>query len=100
LVIQGKITFNVSNSSGQIVASTTINAQATRTTPLPGVQANDPPTRARYMTLTWKLPAAGNYLISIAYDNTATIYRNNAGVTSYPFSIGNIFSILGNDATR
>jgi len=95
----GKITFNVSNSSGQVVATTTINAQATRTTPLPGAQADDPADQGKVYDLNLELPAAGNYLISIAYDNTATIYRNNAGVTSYPFSIGNIFSILGNDAT-
>ncbi|MDN3584093.1 S8/S53 family peptidase [Mucilaginibacter flavus] len=95
----GKITFNVSNSSGQIVASTTINAQATRTTPLPGAQADDPADQGKVYDLNLELPAAGNYSIAIDYDANATIYRNNAGVTSYPFSIGNVFSIYRNDAT-
>lgn len=95
----GKITFNVSNSSGQTVASTTINAQATRTVPLPGPQADDPADQGKVYNLNLELPAAGKYLISVEYDNTATIYRNNAGVTAYPFGIGNIFSITGNDAT-
>src|SRR6202000_3475385 len=36
---------------------------------------------------------------NIAYDNTATIYRSNAGVNGYPFRIGNVFSIDGNNAT-
>ncbi len=94
----GKITFNVSNSSGQRVSTTTINAQATRTTPAAGVQPNDPNDQGRVFDLNLELPAAGSYLISIEYDNNATIYRNNAGVTGYPFHIGNIFSILGNDA--
>ncbi|GAA3988069.1 S8/S53 family peptidase [Mucilaginibacter dorajii] len=95
----GKITFNVSNSSGQIVASTTINAQATRTTPLTGAQADDPADQGKVYDLNLELPAAGNYSIAIDYDANATIYRNNAGVKSYPYSIGNIFSITGNDAT-
>lgn len=95
----GKITFNVSNSNGQTVASTTINAQATRSIPLPGPQANDPADPGKVYDLNLELPAAGKYVISVEYDNSATIYRNNAGVTAYPFSTGNIFSITGNDAT-
>src|SRR6185312_8718568 len=45
------------------------------------------------------LPAAGDYTISTVYDQTATIFRNDAGVNGYPFNLGNIFSITGNNAT-
>jgi len=38
-------------------------------------------------------------VISASYDNDATLFRNNAGVSGYPFTLGNVFSILGNDAT-
>jgi hypothetical protein len=44
------------------------------------------------------LPAAGNYTITAAYDNSATIFRSNSGVTGYPFKAGNVFSITGNNA--
>jgi len=94
----GKITFNVANASGEIVSSTTINAAATRTNPLPGAQADDPNDQGKVYDLNLLLPAAGNYSISTIYDNTATIFRNNGGVTGYPFKIGDLFSITGNTA--
>ncbi|NHA08030.1 S8 family serine peptidase [Mucilaginibacter sp. HC2] len=95
----GKITFNVSNSNGQIVSTKAINAQATRTTPLPGDQPDDPNDQGKVYDLNLELPAAGNYSISATFDTKATIYRNNGGVKGYPFSIGSIFSITGNNAT-
>jgi len=95
----GKITFTVADANGQTVSSSTINAIATRTTPLAGAQPDDPNDQGAVYNLNLLLPAAGDYSINVAFDNTATIYRNNAGVTGYPFTIGNIFSITGNNAT-
>jgi hypothetical protein len=95
----GKITFNVSDSSGEVVSTTTINAVATSTTPAAGAQNDDPNDQGQVYNLNLLLPAAGSYSISTTYDNTATIYRNNGGVSGYPFKIGNVFSIIGNTAT-
>lgn len=95
----GKITFNVSNSQGQIVSTTTINARATRTTPGAGAQADDPNDQGRVYRLNLLFPAAGKYTISIAYDTKATIYRNNGGVSGYPFGVPGIFTISGNNAS-
>jgi len=95
----GVITFNVTNTNGQVVATTTINAVATRTNPQPGAQNDDPNDQGKIYNLNLLLPAAGNYVINVVYDNTATLYRNNGGVTGYPFKIGNVFSITGNNAT-
>ncbi len=95
----GKITFNVSDSGGAVVSSTTINAVATRTNPAPGAQNDDPNDQGQVYNLNLLLPSAGSYSISAVYDSTATIYRNNGGVTGYPFKIGNVFSITGNTAT-
>lgn len=94
----GTITFNVSNASGQIVSTTTINAAATRSNPQPGATANDPNDQGKVYNLNLSLPAAGKYTIGIVFDGDATLYRNNSGVTGYPFKAGNIFSITGNDA--
>lgn len=94
----GKITFNVANTGGQIVSSTTINAVATRGNPLPGPQPDDPNDQGAVYQLNLLLPAAGKYTISTVYDSSATIYRNNSGVTGYPFKAGSIFSITGNEA--
>jgi hypothetical protein len=94
----GTITFNVTNSNGQVVASTTINAAATRTNPQPGTQPDDPNDQGKVYNLNLLLPAAGNYTITPVYDNSATMYRNNGGVSGYPFKIGNLFSITRNSA--
>lgn len=95
----GRITFNVSDSSGEIVSTTTINAVATATSPSPGAKDDDPNDQGQVYNLNLLLPAAGNYSISTTYDNTATIYRSNGGVTGYPFKVGDVFGITGNTAT-
>ncbi|HVW97886.1 MAG TPA: S8 family serine peptidase [Mucilaginibacter sp.] len=95
----GKITFNVNDSDGRTVSSATIDAVATRSVPGSDAQPDDPNDQGAVYNLNLLLPAAGNYTINVVYDNNATIFRNNAGVTGYPFKIGDIFSITGNDAT-
>ena len=94
----GKVTFNVTNDNGQIVSTTTIDAVATRTTPASGAQTNDPADQGLVYKLNLLLPAAGNYGITAAYDNTATLFRSNSGVKGYPYNVGGVFSILSNNA--
>ncbi|WP_158825159.1 S8 family serine peptidase [Mucilaginibacter lacusdianchii] len=94
----GRITFTVTNTSGQVVSSRTLNVRATRTTPGPGAQVDDPNDAGRVYNLDLLLPAADTYSISVSYANGATLYRNNGGVNGYPFTIGNVFSITRNDA--
>lgn len=95
----GRITFYVTNSKGEVVSTTTINARATRTTPAAGAQADDPNDQGRVYRLNLLFPAAGKYTISVSYDTKATIYRNNGGVSGYPFGAPGIFTITGNSAT-
>jgi hypothetical protein len=95
----GKITFNVATEGGAIVSSTTIDAIATRSNPASGVTLDDATDQGAVYNLNLVLPAAGNYILSIAYPDNATIYRSNVGVTGYPFSVGNVFSITKNNAT-
>jgi hypothetical protein len=95
----GSINFTVSNNNGETLSSTTINAIATRTTPAPGAQDDDPADTGKVYNLNLLLPAAGDYIITANFDNAATLYRSNGGVTGYPFTIGDIFSIAGNTAT-
>ena len=95
----GTVTFNVANSNGQVVSTATINATATRTTPAAGAQNDDPNDQGHIYNLNLLLPAAGKYTITAVYDANVTLYRSNGGVTGYPFKIGNVFSITGNNAT-
>lgn len=96
----GKITFSVANSNGEVLSSTTIDAVATRTTPAAGAQSDDPADTGKVYNLNLLLPAAGDYTINTAFDNTATLFRSNAGVSGYPFTIGDVFSITGNTASN
>jgi len=95
----GRITFNVSDASGEIVSTATINAVATASNPSPGAKDDDPNDQGQVYNLNLLLPAAGNYSISTTYDNTATIYRSNGGVNGYPFKVGDVFGITSNTAT-
>lgn len=95
----GTVTFNVTNNNGQVVSSSTLKLTSTRSNPQPGAQADDATDQGRVYNLGLTLPVAGTYTISVVYDATATLYRSNVGVTGYPFNVGEIFSISGNDAT-
>ena len=66
----GRITFNVSDQSGEIVSTTSINAVATASNPSPGAKGDDPTDQGQVYNLNLLLPAAGNYSISAIYDNT------------------------------
>jgi hypothetical protein len=95
----GQLTFTVTNTSGEVVSSATINAVATRTTTGAGAQPDDPNDQGAVYQLNLLLPAAGAYIINTSYDANVTIYRSDVGVTGYPFRIGDVFSIDGNNAT-
>ncbi len=94
----GTITFTATNASGQTVSSVTLNVKATRTTPQAGAATDDANDVGQVYQLNLTLPAAGTYNINISYGGNATIYRNNVGVTGYPFTAGSFFSITGTNA--
>ncbi|MBW4888625.1 S8 family peptidase [Mucilaginibacter sp. HMF5004] len=95
----GKITFTVTTPNGQPVSSTTINVTATRANPAAGALTDDPTDQGKIYNLNLALPAAGFYTISVSYPDGATLYRNNGGVTGYPFSLNGLFNIVNNNAT-
>ena len=95
----GAITFTVTNSGGETLSSTTINAAATATNPQPGAQNDDPLDTGKVYNLNLTFPSAGDYSINASYDANVTIYRNNAGVTGYPFSADSVFTLTSNTAT-
>jgi hypothetical protein len=88
----GKLTFTVETTSGQVLSSTTIDVQRTKTTPdvvtgnLIDDDLNDP---GKMYKLGLELPAAGTYNIGIAFANGATIFRSNVGVNNIPITLGN-----------
>ncbi|MGI4728805.1 MAG: S8 family serine peptidase [Janthinobacterium lividum] len=95
----GTITFTATNAAGQTVSSVTLKVKATRNTPQVGAAVDDASDVGQVYQLNLTLPAAGTYNINISYNDNATIYRNNGGVTGYPFTVSNFFSITGTNAS-
>ncbi|MFD1145283.1 S8 family serine peptidase [Larkinella insperata] len=94
----GRITFTVTRADGTTVSRVTIPVTATRTSPAAGIQSDDPNDPGAVYTLGLDIPQPGRYQINISYADGATIYRNNSGVTGYPFTIPGIVAITGNTA--
>ena len=83
----GKITF--------IASKTSTAAEVSRVT----LDVTPNGATGQVYPLNLLLPEAGDYTISIEYENGATIFRNNSGVSGYPFKLGDVFSITGNTAS-
>ncbi|MBC7923958.1 MAG: S8 family serine peptidase [Ferruginibacter sp.] len=96
----GKITFAVVKSDGTEVSRAVLDVTATRNPAATGAQPDDPTDEGAVYDLNLRVPAAGDYRISIAYGNGATIYRNNAiPDAGYPFTLPGVVAITGNTAT-
>lgn len=83
----GKITF--------IASKTSTGAEVSRVT----LDVTPNGATGQVYPLNLLLPEAGDYTVSIEYENGASIFRNNSGVSGYPFKLGDVFSITGNTAT-
>ncbi|RZM29680.1 MAG: T9SS type A sorting domain-containing protein, partial [Pedobacter sp.] len=93
----GRVKFTVISSLGAEVSSVTLDVTATRSIPAAGVQANDPADPGKRYLLNLRFPTAGNYVLHVDYLDGATLFRNNTGGTSYPYSTPlGMFSITGN----
>ncbi|AEI48581.1 S8 family serine peptidase [Runella slithyformis] len=97
----GRLTFTVSGLNDRFVSTTTIDVVPTRNANAPnqgapsGQVADDPNDPGQVYPLNLAIPTAGDYKITIEYENGATIFRSNAGVTGFPFRIPNIITLRG-----
>lgn len=97
----GRLTFTVSGLDDRFVSTTTIDVAPTRNPNVPnqgapsGQVADDPNDPGRVYPLNLSIPAAGDYKITIEYENGATIFRSNVGVTGFPYHIPNIITLKG-----
>ncbi len=96
---EGRVTFTVQTPSGVPVASCIVDVQATRIPSGARALPDMPTDTGKVYPLRLPIPRPGDYQISVSYENGATLFRNNSGVTGYPFSIPGIISIGGNTAT-
>lgn len=96
----GKIIFTVERISDLTPISTvTLEVVATRNPALGnasnGQQLDDPADLGAVYNLGLEIPEPGEYQISIEYEDNASIFRSNQGVSGFPFNLQNTVSIIG-----
>ena len=96
----GRITLTMENANGEVVSRATLDVAATRNPAGYNSQSDDPEDTGAVYDLNLTVPEPGEYAISIAYEHGATLFRNNAGVTGYPFTIPGVLSVTGNSASE
>ena len=97
----GRLTFTVMGLDDKFISSTSVDVIASRNPNAANVGApagqlaDDPDDQGRVYPLNLSIPQAGDYKITIEYENGATIFRSNAGVTGFPFSIPGVMALRG-----
>jgi Subtilase family/GEVED domain/Secretion system C-terminal sorting domain len=96
----GKITFSVERISDQTpIATVTLDVTATRNQSLGntpnGQLLDDPADPGAIYNLGLDIPEPGDYQIAIDYEDGASIFRSNQGVSGFPFSLQNTLTITG-----
>lgn len=99
----GRITvFVVDSASFSIVATRTLDVQATSPNPAPGAQGNQFADTGRIYPLQLRIPQPGSYIIKVDFGSSATLFRNNnipLEQNPYPITVPGIMAITGHEAT-
>ncbi|WP_461149326.1 S8 family serine peptidase [Spirosoma pulveris] len=87
----GTITFTVRKYDNTAVSSVTLDVTPTRTQSLTtssgGTYPDDPNDEGAVYPLNLRIPAAGDYKITIDYGDGASIFRSNSAVTGLPYQL-------------
>lgn len=88
----GTLTFTVRRLDDAVVSSVSINVTPSRNTSITAVNASgqlvdDPNDTGIEYPLNLRIPAAGDYKITLDYEDGASLFRSNVGVTGFPYQI-------------
>ena len=84
----GRLTFSVRRLDESIVSSVTLDVRPTRSASLTANgTADDPADPGAEYALNLSIPQAGQYKIRLDYEDGATIFRSNVGVTGFPYQL-------------
>ncbi|TAE33543.1 MAG: peptidase S8 [Cytophagales bacterium] len=88
----GTLIFTVRRLDDVAVSSVSLNVTPTRNTALTAVNASnqlvdDPNDAGLEYPLNLRIPSAGDYKITIDYEDGAALFRSNVGVTGFPYQI-------------
>ncbi len=96
----GRITFTVERVSDLMpISQVTLDVSATRNPAIGlannGQQLDDPNDPGAIYNLGLDIPQAGEYQISIEYEDEASIFRSNVGVSGFPYSLQSAVDVTG-----
>jgi hypothetical protein len=87
----GTLTFTVRKYDNTAVSSVTLDVVPTRsqsvTTANGGTYPDDPTDQGAIYPLNLRIPAAGDYKITIEYSDGASIFRSNSAVSGFPYQL-------------
>ena len=88
----GQLTFSVQKYDNTTISSVTLDVTPTRdqsltATNASGQLADDPNDQGAIYPLNLRIPAAGDYKITIDYANGASIFRSNTAVSGFPYQL-------------
>ncbi len=87
----GQLTFTVRRYDNTAISSVTLDVNPTRNLSLTATTnsqlVDDPNDQGAVYALNLKIPAAGDYKITIDYAGGASIFRSNAGVGGFPYQL-------------
>ncbi|GAB2604750.1 S8 family serine peptidase [Spirosoma areae] len=87
----GQITFTVRTFDNTAISSVTLDVSPTRNQSLTATTnsqlVDDPNDQGAIYPLNLRIPAAGNYKITIDYSGGASIFRSNIGVNGFPYQL-------------
>jgi hypothetical protein len=87
----GQLTFTVRKYDNTAISSVTLDVNPTRNQSLTATTnsqlVDDPNDQGAVYALNLKIPAAGDYKITIDYAGGASIFRSNAGVNGFPYQL-------------
>ncbi len=87
----GTLTFTVRKYDNTAVSSVTLDVTPTRTqsvtTSTGGTYPDDPDDQGAIYPLNLRIPAAGDYKITIDYGDGASIFRSNVGTFAFPYQL-------------
>ncbi len=84
----GRLTFSIRRLDESLISSVTLDVRPTRSASLTASTTTDDPADpgAEY-ALNLPIPQAGQYKIRLDYEDGATIFRSNVGVTGFPYQL-------------
>ena len=87
----GQLTFTVRKYDNTAISSVTLDVQPTRNQSLTattnGQLVDDPNDQGAVYPLNLRIPAAGDYKITLDYAGGASIFRSNSAVSGFPYQV-------------